>query len=143
MPKKLYPTDTLQQARDILTAWNHIDPDLKIGTLTFEAIEADVATVNALQDKILRLQNELLSLRHERDMACIATWDKVKRARAGIKGVYGDDSSEYEMAGGTRLSERKKPVAGFPQNQTAKRPISLCHPERSYAKCLPLLRILL
>ena len=113
MPKKLYPTDTLEQARDILTAWNIIDPMLKIGTLTSEAIESDLATVISLQDKILWLQNELSSLRHERDRACINTWDKVKRARSGIKGLYGDDSTEYEMAGGTRLSERKKPRRKF------------------------------
>jgi hypothetical protein len=25
-------------------------------------------------------------------------------------GTFGDDSSEYEMVGGTRLSDRKRPV---------------------------------
>lgn len=109
MPKKLYPTDTLEQARNILVAWNLIDPTLKIGILTHEAIDSDLATVEALHKKILRLDKELSSLRYERDMACIGIWDKVKRARAGIKGVYGDDSMEYEKAGGTRRSERKKP----------------------------------
>ena len=29
------------------------------------------------------------------------------RARMGIKVIYGDDSSQYEMVGGTRLSDRK------------------------------------
>ena len=28
---------------------------------------------------------------------------------SGVKVKYGRDSNEYEMAGGTRLSERKKP----------------------------------
>jgi hypothetical protein len=37
-------------------------------------------------------------------------WDKVKRVRAGVKSIYGDDSSEWEMIGGTRLSERKSPT---------------------------------
>jgi hypothetical protein len=31
----------------------------------------------------------------------------VKRVRSAIKGVYGDDSTQYEMVGGTRMSERK------------------------------------
>ena len=35
---------------------------------------------------------------------------EISRARMGIKVIYGDDSSEYEMVGGTRLSDRK-PVA--------------------------------
>ena len=41
------------------------------------------------------LRKELLALR--------------KRARAGVAGVYGDDSAEYQAVGGVRVSERKKP----------------------------------
>jgi hypothetical protein len=36
-----------------------------------------------------------------------ALWDKVKRVRKGVKANYGDDSSQYEMVGGTRTSERQ------------------------------------
>ena len=32
------------------------------------------------------------------------------RALSAIRGIFGPDSSEYEQAGGTRASERKKPV---------------------------------
>jgi len=46
----------------------------------------------------------------ERDALLGATWDKVKRVRASVKGLYGDDSSEYDMVGGTRKSERKTPT---------------------------------
>lgn len=109
MGKKLYPTDTLEQAQAILTAWTLIDPSLTIGTLSSNALAADVDNVHALQARIVNLQIELADLRNQRDAACIRIWAKVKRARAGIKGIYGDDSSEYEMAGGTRLSERKSP----------------------------------
>jgi hypothetical protein len=31
----------------------------------------------------------------------------MKRIRSVIKGTYGDDSSQYELVGGTRLSDRK------------------------------------
>ena len=109
MGKKLYPTDTVQQAKSILSAWNLIDPSLVFGPLTSASLSADVATVQTLQEKIIRLQNELMDTRNQRDAACIGIWDKVKRARAGIKATYGDDSTEYEIAGGTRLSERKPP----------------------------------
>ena len=109
MGKKLYPTDTVQQAQSILSAWNLIDPSLVFGPLTSASLSADVATVQTLQEKIIRLQNELMDTRNQRDAACIGIWDKVKRARAGIKATYGDDSTEYEIAGGTRLSERKPP----------------------------------
>ena len=36
-----------------------------------------------------------------------ALWDRVKRARNSIKGSFGNDSSQYKMVGGIRLSDRK------------------------------------
>jgi hypothetical protein len=109
MSKKLYPTDTLKRAHAILTAWNHIDPSLAFGRLTFESFSADVETALTLQQQIIGLQKQLLAMRNQRDAVHIDIWSKVKRARAGIKASYGDDSIQYEIAGGTRLSERKKP----------------------------------
>ena len=52
-------------------------------------------------------EDQLTNLRNQRDTINQSLWDKVKRARAGVKANYGDDSSQYEMVGGTRLSERK------------------------------------
>ena len=109
MGKKLYPTDTLKQAQSILSAWELIDPALKIGPLTLEDIAENVATVKGLQEKIVHLQKKLLDVRNQRDTAAIGLWNKVKRTRSGIKGIYGDDSTEYALAGGTRRSQRKKP----------------------------------
>jgi len=82
---------------------------LKIGTVTLESITADVARVEGLQQKIIYLQNELMNIRIQRDEATIGLWNKVTRTRSGIKGIYGDDSTEYKQTGGTRKSERKKP----------------------------------
>ena len=36
--------------------------------------------------------------------------ENIKRIRLGVKAEYGEDSDEYEKVGGTRSSERKKPV---------------------------------
>ena len=107
--KKLYPTNTLQQAQDILIAWEYIDPALQIGPLCSEALAANIEKVKALREKMIQKQVELIEIRNERDQTCLATWDQVKRVRSGIKGLYGDDSSEYEIAGGMRLSEKKRP----------------------------------
>ena len=109
MGKKLYPTDTLKQAQTIVTVWDHLGTVPLIGAQGYENLRANLDNVEELIDKIGRLEKELLSLRNERDAACSEIWDQVKRARAGIKGIYGDDSSEYQLAGGTRLSDRKRP----------------------------------
>lgn len=117
MGKKLYPTDTLKQAQNILVAWNQIDPSLKIGPVSADGLSADLAMVQELQETIRRMEIELSNARYQRDMACIGIWDKVKRTRSGIKGLYGDDSTEYQIAGGTRRSERKKPRQKISRNQ--------------------------
>jgi len=36
----------------------------------------------------------------------------VKRMCSGVKAVYGGDSSQYERAGGARISKRKKAMPG-------------------------------
>ena len=60
-----------------------------------KAIEVQKAMLKTLVDEKNALRKELLALR--------------KRARAGVAGVYGDDSAEYQAVGGVRVSERKKP----------------------------------
>ncbi|MGC1377881.1 MAG: hypothetical protein WA821_16735, partial [Anaerolineales bacterium] len=47
---------------------------------------------------------------NQQDVVCSDMWEQVKRVRNGIKGIYGDNSSQYEMIGGIRKSERKRPV---------------------------------
>jgi hypothetical protein len=109
MSKKLYPTDALKQAQDLVISWEQIDPGMKLGPLSIESISAKVEAAQALKRRITALEVELTNLRYQRDECCLAVWDGVKRVRASIRGLYGDDSSEYEIIGGTRRSERKKP----------------------------------
>ena len=109
MGKKLYPTDTLKQALNIINLWDHIGTVPIVGPQGYEILRADLATAQELKEKIKRLETELLSVRNERDAACIQIWKQVTRARAGVKAVYGDDSTEYQLAGGTRLRDRKRP----------------------------------
>jgi hypothetical protein len=48
---------------------------------------------------------QLADLRNKRDERLTQMWDALKRVRATVKGVYGDDSSEYKLVGGN-LPER-------------------------------------
>lgn len=107
MPSKLYPTDVIQQAQAVLEAWKMIDPALQIGELVPGSLEADLAKAGPTQAQMNALEAQLTNLRNQRDALYVNVWAKVKRVRAGVKGIYGDDSSQYEMLGGTRLSERK------------------------------------
>lgn len=108
MSKKLYPTDALKQAQEVLIAWEQIGPGLSLGPIKLEEVSAEIEAIHALKIEIIDLELTLIKLRNQRDAGILAVWDKAKRVRSGIKGLYGDDSTEYEMAGGKRLSDRKK-----------------------------------
>jgi hypothetical protein len=100
----------IDQAQGVLTAWNQIDESLAFGALNAEALAADLANAQGIDSEIAQLEKLLISKRNQRSDAYSATLDKVKRMRAGVKAMYGDDSSEFELVGGTRLSERKSPT---------------------------------
>jgi hypothetical protein len=109
MSAKTYPTNVLEQTRSVLSAWKQLDA-FSIGDLTSDALETDVNQTEPLLAQITALEAQLTNLRNQRDSLYLAMWEKVKRVRAGVKANFGDDSSQYEMVGGTRLSERKAPV---------------------------------
>nr|MDQ2999192.1 hypothetical protein [Chloroflexota bacterium] len=94
----------------ILVACKQIDPNLKPGMLTQAELAAAVTQAQAIQAQINGLELQLIGLRNKREAGLTNMWEALKRARAIVKGIYGDDSSEYELVGGTRMSERKRPV---------------------------------
>ena len=104
---KPYPANVLIKLREAVVTWNTIDPRLKIGSLTLAEYEATLARGEALRQEITNLEARLTDLRNQRDQVYSQSWNYIVRLRAGIKGIYGDDSSQYEMVGGTRRSERK------------------------------------
>jgi hypothetical protein len=110
MANKLYPTDVLEQAQTVLDAWKQIKTDMVFGDLTVAMLSTDISQAGPIVAEITNLETQLTDLRNTRDTLYQAMWDKVKRVRAGVKANYGDDSSQYEMIGGTRLSERKSPT---------------------------------
>jgi len=70
-------------------------------------MQAKQDAYNALLSQADQAQNELLAAEK-------AIRDLSERMLAGVASKYGKDSSEYEMAGGTRKSERKRPTRKTP-----------------------------
>jgi hypothetical protein len=109
MPSKPYPPDVLDQAFKVSDAWSKIDDQMILGPLNAKALTEELKQARNIQIQLISLANQLIELRLQRDSVNESVWDKVKRMRAAIKGLYGDDSPEYELIGGTRRSERKSP----------------------------------
>jgi hypothetical protein len=110
MATRNYPADVLEQATDTLAACKQIDPELRAGSLTQAVLSEDVAEAQSVQQQITVLEMQLTGLRDQRDGRLNRIWESVKRMRSTVKGTYGDDSTEYDLVGGTRRSERKRPI---------------------------------
>jgi hypothetical protein len=88
-----------------------IDPALDLGE-TVSVAEGttkikEVAKTLSDYNKALKTADDLLNQLRGQEKA-LGAWST--KALGGVKFKYGPDSSEYEMAGGIRQSERKKPV---------------------------------
>ncbi len=106
-----YPNDVHDQATETLGGWKKITPAVgNLRDLTQVDMSNDLDAVQPLLKEIAELDAQITDLRNKRDAIYERLWDKTKRVRSAIKGLYGDDSSEYEMVGGKRLSDRKPPV---------------------------------
>jgi hypothetical protein len=109
MGKKLYSPDVLKEAISACEAWKQIDEELAFGKTNVGGLAADIQAIYQMQNDLATLEVQLTEMRGRRDDLYLSAWDTIKRLRSGVKGLYGDDSVEYELVGGTRRSERKRP----------------------------------
>ena len=107
MAGRKFPTDILTQAIEVQAAWSEIDEGMTFGPLNIGALVMDVTHIHTIEASLATLEAQLTEMRDQRDALCEAAWDKVKRVRAGVKATFGDDSTQYNMIGGTRISDRK------------------------------------
>jgi hypothetical protein len=110
MGKKIFPADVIEQAQDVLTGWTQIGSTVAFGTLTSALLTTDINAYAPLDVEISKLEKLLAEKRIQRDGLALAIWEKVKRVRASVRGIYGDDSAQYGHVGGTRMSDRKPRV---------------------------------
>jgi hypothetical protein len=105
--RKKIPSDVLDQAIAVQDAWARIDEGLTFSTLNMSALVMDINGLRSVELSLVSLENQMMEMRNQRDAVNESLWDKIKRMRSGIKGLYGDDSPQYKLIGGTRMSERK------------------------------------
>ncbi|MBM3271349.1 MAG: hypothetical protein FJZ01_27250 [Candidatus Sericytochromatia bacterium] len=78
--------------------------------ITAEAIAKVVGEVRAQIPKIVSLTNDLRTLTDAKNANLRQLEALRKQARDAVVGQYGDDSPQYAAVGGTKRSERKRPV---------------------------------
>ena len=78
--------------------------------LTSAAIRKVAATVRSQITEITGKSHDLNKLIDLKNTNLKLLEAQRKQARSGVEGIFGDDSAEYAAMGGTKRSERKKPV---------------------------------
>ena len=78
----------------------------------FGALVQDVEQARA---EVARLEREGVAASNRKAEKLEALYEMVKNMRKAVGALYGDDSTEYELVGGTRRSERKRPHRGAVQ----------------------------
>ena len=107
MPNKMIPGNVRNDSEHILKVWT-ANPDFKLKDITLEQFQQDFATLKKLLDDIQTKEEELVPLRNQRDELSLKLNGACTRTRSGIKGYFGENWTEDEIAGGISASERKK-----------------------------------
>jgi hypothetical protein len=107
----------LQTARKRLAGLSSITPLPDFGaSLTLTEYGAKIDTFTAKLDNYNKMVATLDDLQNEIDALEDALNDINRRMLAAAQAHYGPDSSQYEQAGGKRMSERKRPSKKIPVN---------------------------
>lgn len=98
----------LQEANEVKQALAAIGAGLppEISAAGMEARIAELEAVVAELDAHNVERTRLVNVKGEKAEAAS---DYIVQSRAVVKGIFGADSSEYDMVGGTRASERSRP----------------------------------
>lgn len=110
--KKLVRVVDLEKGITRLASVKSIDPELDLGNGINVPNYGE--QVNLLADLVSRYNTTLSTLDdmyNEFAAQNLAVRDWNERILTGVATKYGKNSSQYEMAGGTKKSERKKPIA--------------------------------
>ena len=120
-------SSVLDTARQRLAGLKAITPAPNLGpALTLTAYDEEVTAFSTALDNYNQQLAAIDELQNSLDAAEASLRDKNKRILSAVEAQYGPDSSEYEQAGGTRQSDRKRPT-GRPKGsggQTAPPPAS-------------------
>lgn len=101
----------LETARQRLSGLKSINPKPNFGTaLDIDKYEQEIDAFGTQLDEYNQMVSQLDRMQNELDAAEANINDKNKRMLAATGAQYGPDSNEYEQVGGTRTSDRKRPV---------------------------------
>lgn len=110
MPRNLTVDDVIADGERIIRVWRE-NPPFTLGEITLPQLEAKITALRMLREQIESARTQLTQLVNQSNASLNDINNITTRARSGFRAMFGPDSSQYEQAGGTRASERKRPAA--------------------------------
>ena len=110
MPRKYSVDNVLADGEQIARVWAE-NPTFNLGEIKLSTLQKMIADLRDNRSQVESLRTQLTALTNETDEQANALGGAVTRARSGFRAVYGPNSTQYEQAGCTRQSERKRPTA--------------------------------
>jgi hypothetical protein len=104
------PVDSiLNEAEQIARVWTD-NPTFTLGDLTLAQFQALITNLRTRRGETEDLRTQLTAAINDTNGQAVAVSEAITRARSGFRAFFGPDSTQYEQAGGTRRSERKRPA---------------------------------
>lgn len=104
------PVDNvLGEAEQIARVWAD-NTGFALGGITLAQFQTMITELRTQRGKTEDLRTQLTASINDTNDRALAVSDIVTRARSGFRAFFGPDSTQYEQAGGTRKSDRKRPT---------------------------------
>lgn len=107
MPRNRSIDEILADSERIAHVWRE-NPTFTLGEITLPKLEEMIEDLRASRTQVEDTRSELTRMINETNSKAAEIGKAAIRARSGFRAVFGLDSSQYEQAGGTRASERKR-----------------------------------
>lgn len=109
MPRSKSIDNVLSEAEQIARVWED-NPTFVLGDVTLAQFRALITELRTQRDKTEDLRTQLTASVNDTNGKAEAVESISIRTRGGFRAFYGPNSTQYEQAGGTRASDRKRPT---------------------------------
>lgn len=107
MPSKYSFDGLIADGEQVARVWAD-NSTFTLGEVTLPSLQSKITALRQKRDQAETLRTQLMGLTNELSAQSAELAKIITRARSGFRATYGPDSSQYEQAGGTRSSERKR-----------------------------------
>lgn len=105
---KIFPRDTLAQAKMVYTAWSGLLQKVEVANFSLADLEQKISDAEQKVEIAEKVRKERCQVVDMRDKLLNEIWALTKRVRAAVNATFGADSKESDKFGGKPVRFRKQ-----------------------------------